>query len=50
MEIAQHLALEEYEKFSMRRLAEDAAASDTEFENISKQIERKKRDLKKICG
>jgi len=50
MEIAQSLALEEYEKFSIRRLAEDTAASDTEFENISKQIERKKRDLKKICG
>ena len=49
MEIAQRLALEEYEKFSMRRLAEDTAASDTEFENISKKIEQKKRDLKKIC-
>ena len=47
MEIAQHLALEEYEKFSMRRLAEDAAASDTEFENISKQIERKKLEYRK---
>ena len=49
MEIAQSLALEEYEKFSIRRLAEDTAASDTEFENISKKIEQKKRDLKKIC-
>jgi len=43
MEIAQRLALEEYEKFSMRRLAEESAASDTEFEIISKKIEQKKR-------
>jgi hypothetical protein len=41
MEIAQHLALEEYEKFSMRRLAEDAAASDTEFESIVKRLNKK---------
>ena len=47
MEIAQHLALEEYEKFSILRLAEDTAASDTEFENISKQIERKKLEYRK---
>jgi len=47
MEIAQSLALEEYEKFSMRRLAEDTAASDTEFENISKKIEQKKLDYRK---
>jgi hypothetical protein len=50
MEIARRLALEEYENFSLRRLTEDAAIPDTEFEEISKQIERKKRDLKKIRG
>jgi hypothetical protein len=44
MEIAQHLALEEYEKFSQRRLAEDTVASDSEFETISKKIEHKKRE------
>ena len=47
MEIAQHLALEEYEKFSMRRLAEDTAASDTEFENIVKMIEQKNPEYQK---
>ncbi len=47
MEIAQSLALEEYEKFSIRRLAEDTAASDTEFENISKKIEQKKLEYRK---
>jgi hypothetical protein len=47
MEIAQRLALEEYEKFSMRRLAEDTAASDTEFENIVKKIEQKKLEYRK---
>ena len=48
MEIAQRLAVDEYEKFSIRRLEEDAVIPDTEFEEGSKQIERKKRDLKKI--
>jgi len=43
MEIAQRLALEEYEKFSLRRLAEATAASDTEFDTMSKKIEQKKR-------
>jgi hypothetical protein len=47
MEIAQSLALEEYEKFSIHRLAEDTAASDTEFENISKKIEQKKLEYRK---
>jgi hypothetical protein len=44
MEIARRLALEEYDKFSLRRLKNDAAIPDTEFEKISKQIEQKKRD------
>ncbi len=48
MEIAQRLAVEEYDKFSTRRIAEDAVIPDTEFEEISKQIERNKRGLKKI--
>jgi len=43
MEIAQRLASEEYEKFSLRRLAEATAASDTEFDTMSKKIEQKKR-------
>jgi hypothetical protein len=47
MEVAQHLALEEYEKFSHKRIAEDTAASDREFENISKKIEQKKRRAEK---
>jgi len=46
MEIAQRLAVEEYDKFSIRRLEEDAVIPDTEFEETSKQIERKKRDQK----
>ncbi|MFA4825965.1 MAG: virulence RhuM family protein [Methanoregula sp.] len=47
MEIAQQLALEEYEKFSQRQLAEDPPVSDTEFETISKKIEQKKRENRK---
>jgi len=47
MEVAQHLALEEYEKFSRRRITEDTAVSEREFENISKKIEDKKRDAGK---
>jgi hypothetical protein len=43
MEVAQRLAVEEYERFSQRRLAEAAAASDTEFDTLSKKIEQKKR-------
>jgi hypothetical protein len=48
MEIAQRLALKEYEVFSLRRLGKETAASDIELEEMSKKIERKKRDLKKI--
>jgi hypothetical protein len=43
MEVAQRLAVEEYEKFSQRRLAEDTTVSDTDFDTISKKIEQKKR-------
>ena len=43
MEVAQHLALEEYEKFSQRRLAEENTSSDTEFEAAAKKIEHNKR-------
>lgn len=38
MEIAQQLALGEYEKFSARRLADEAALPDPEFELVVKQI------------
>jgi hypothetical protein len=44
MEIARRLALEEYDKFSLQRLENDAVIPDTEFEKISKQIEQKKHD------
>jgi hypothetical protein len=44
MEVARHLALEEYERFSARRIAEENASADTEFEQVAKQIERKNRE------
>jgi hypothetical protein len=40
MEVARSLALEEYEKFSGRRIAEDTAA-DTEFDRVAKRVEEK---------
>lgn len=43
MEVARHLALEEYERFSARRIAEENASDDREFEHVAKQIERKNR-------
>jgi hypothetical protein len=43
MEVAQRLAVEEYERFSQRRLADATTASDTEFDTLSKKIEQKKR-------
>jgi len=48
MEIAQRLALEEYDKFSTRRLAEEAIVPDMDFERVRKQIESKRKDYKKI--
>lgn len=47
MEIAQALALEEYQKFSGRRIAEESTAPDPEFELAAKQIEKKSRAGKK---
>jgi hypothetical protein len=47
MEVAQRLALEEYDKFSNRRLAEEALLPDTDFEPVRKQIEGKRKDHKK---
>ena len=47
MEIAQQLALEEFEKFSSRRIAEESAGSDPAFELAVKQIEQKNRAIKK---
>jgi hypothetical protein len=47
MEIAQALALEEYEKFSGRRIAEESAGPDTKFELAVKQVEQKGRTRKK---
>ena len=46
MKVAQDLALDEYEKFSRRRLAEEAALEDSEFERLAKQIERKNEEGK----
>jgi len=47
MEIAQQLALEQYEKFSARRITEESAEPDPAFELAAKQIEGKKRAGKK---
>lgn len=41
MEVAQKLALDEYERFYKRRLKEEAQEDDREFERLSKKIERK---------
>ncbi|MFA4875306.1 MAG: RhuM family protein [bacterium] len=41
MEVAQNLALDEYEKFQQRRLKAEAKEDDREFELLSKKIERK---------
>ncbi len=41
MEVAQALAIEEYEKFSARRIAQDSARPDPEFEIAAQQIEKK---------
>jgi len=46
MEIAQHLALEEYAKFSAHRLTEEAALPDLEFEQAANQIKPRKGDRK----
>jgi len=43
MDIARHLALEEYERFSARRIAVENASADAEFEQVAKQIEQKNR-------
>lgn len=47
MDVAQHLALEEYETFSRQRIIKDTAVSEREFENLSKKIEDKKRGMGK---
>lgn len=41
MEVAQRLAVEHYERFSERRLSEEAAQDDAEFDRVAKQIESK---------
>lgn len=51
MEVAQALALQEYEKFSVRRLAEEAEAEaladDAELKRLEAKIEKKKRKGKR---
>lgn len=47
MEIAQALALEEYEKFSGRRIAEESARPDPEFDRVVQELEKKSRVGKK---
>lgn len=41
-EVAKRLALDEYDKFNTRRLAQEAEQPDSDFERIIKQIEWKK--------
>lgn len=43
-EVADKLALEEYEKFNQRRLTEEAAQVDPDFDQTAKQIESKIKD------
>ncbi len=54
MEVAQALALDEYEKFTKRRLAEEAKREaledDTELERVAKRIEKKPLKKGKIDG
>ncbi|OGP93590.1 MAG: hydroxyacid dehydrogenase [Deltaproteobacteria bacterium RBG_16_48_10] len=47
MEVAKALALEEYERFNRRRLVEEAAKEEEEFEKIARQLEQKGRRKKK---
>ena len=47
MEVAKALAVEEFEKFNRRRLAEEATQEDEEFEKIARQLERKGRRKKR---
>ena len=47
MEIAQALALKEYEKFSGRRIAEESARPDPEFDRVVQELEKKNRAGKK---
>lgn len=48
-EVAKQLALEEYEKFRVRRVAEEAEIEDGEFERVVKKIEpRNTRNTRKI--
>lgn len=47
MEVAQTLALEEYEKFSAQRIAQESAVPDPEFERVARQFEKHKPGQKK---
>jgi hypothetical protein len=47
MEVAKALALEKFEKFNRRRLAEEATQEEEEFEKIARQLERKGRGKKR---
>ena len=47
MEVAKALAVEEFEKFNRRRLAEEATQEEEEFEKIARQLERKGRRKKR---
>ena len=38
MEVARALAVEEYERFTQRRLAEEAARADEEFDEVVKKF------------
>ncbi len=42
MEVAHQLALDEYEKFSAHRIAEESAIADREFDQMVKRLPDKK--------
>ncbi len=44
MEVAKQLALEEYEKFSMRRIEEEDAEAEEEFERTVRELEQKEEE------
>lgn len=43
MEVAKKLALDEYAKFERKRLSEEAAQDDDDFDNTAKRLEHKHR-------
>jgi hypothetical protein len=51
MEVANKLALEQYEKFERKRLALEAATPDDDFDRVAKQLEQKpKKNVRRKKG